>query len=255
MLFKLEGTNVFLAGSLHSGRPDFYPLPEPIEDAFNAAREVWFEATPPSPDQCMSKCASGRTIRDYLSLRIFLLLCYKEWNRFDSIKNLKPWALANQFETRAYSMEGCSAEFGVEPHIAKKVREGGKTVRYLEEPQDGQIPFDSAPQHEQEKRLHRCLTNFEAIQQEVRDCIAAFTGADLNGWHKLTENTIRDFPYFKKVLYERNEKWSPKIKSIVDSKVSAFVCVGSAHFGGLQSLQFFLKRDFGIEARQIQLRT
>src|SRR5467141_1637609 len=94
MLFKIEGTNVFLLGSLHLGRTSFYPLPEAIDRAFSAAHAVWFEAPPLAPGHPMSQCPEGTTIRDHLSLPMFWALRIKLGNQLEGFKHLKPWALA-----------------------------------------------------------------------------------------------------------------------------------------------------------------
>jgi uncharacterized protein YbaP (TraB family) len=251
MFFNIEGTGVYLLGSLHRGRTSFYPLPEPINQAFSAAHQIWFESPPLASAHPMSQCPPGTTIRDHLSLLVFWTLRLRLGNKFEGIKHLKPWALVIVFEAEAYNLEGCSAEFGVEPQLTKRAREENKPVNYLEHPGDGLAGFDSAPQQEQEEMLLRCLINFKAVREEVRDCITAWANADLGAWHKLAEKTVRKFPCFKHILYERNQTWAPKIREIVHSKKPAFVCIGSLHFGGEQSLQFLLKRDFGLEVRKI----
>lgn len=42
--FSYQGKTVYLLGSIHVGRPDFYPMPKVVESAFDSAEALVVEA-------------------------------------------------------------------------------------------------------------------------------------------------------------------------------------------------------------------
>src|SRR6266704_3653313 len=134
MLFSVDETNVFLAGSVHFGKADYYPLHGAIEQVFNAAENIWFESLPPIPNHPIFFCPNGSTLRDYVSSPLYCALRFHQLNNFDQIKTLRPWVIALKFVRAAYEAEGCNLDYGVESWFTKRANDANKTIRYLEQP-------------------------------------------------------------------------------------------------------------------------
>ncbi len=254
ILFQVEETQVYLAGSIHHGKPSFYPLPQPVERAFERSKEIWFEAAP-VPNHPLFRCPQGTTLRDLVSGGVYVCARLSaRWRYgFDSekVKALKPWVLALQTVEVAYAMEGCKPGCGVEDRLTKFATAAGKRVGYLETAEDQLAVFDSAPAQEQENMLAHCLFKFQAVQKEARDCLTAWLNADLGLSEKLVRNSIELFPSFERLLNGQNCVWAPRLKQIIDLGVPVFVCVGSLHFGGPQSVQCVLEKQYGLRVLQI----
>src|SRR5687767_9548647 len=83
-LWKVEGrTNaLYLFGSIHFLKKEFYPLPQPIEDAYKQAQVVVFEVDMDEMDSPESKIkmvqsglqAEGQTLKDSLSKETYAKL-------------------------------------------------------------------------------------------------------------------------------------------------------------------------------------
>src|SRR5882724_8996199 len=104
MLFHVEGTEVYLAGSVHHGKPSFYPLPRPAEEAFRRSEKVWFEAAPVA-NHPLLRCPEGTTLRDLVSARTYDGARRRFLFNFEKLKTLKPWVLALELVRLAYAEE------------------------------------------------------------------------------------------------------------------------------------------------------
>jgi len=257
MLFRIEGTDVYMFGSIHFGQPFFYPLPAPVEAAFTSAQQVWFEARSDSDTfPRRAKCPEGRTLDDYVSSKTLNKLrdvAPRVRMDFEKLRMMKPWGVSIELAVFLWASASCISLYGVDDHFKKRANDSKQPVHYLETP-DEQLDFiDSAPIDQQEEFLARGIFRLADAKQETLDMLIAWKKSDLASLEAIQKRNIQKHPFVANLTFGRNKNWLPKLKSLAESGIPAFVCAGAFHFVGDESLPILMKKTYGLNLVQIPL--
>jgi uncharacterized protein YbaP (TraB family) len=263
-LWKVEGrTNaMYLFGSIHFLKKDFYPLPQPIEDAYNQSQVVVFEAdlgemnSPEAQIKMVQsgKAAEGETLKDVLSKETYAKL---ESHLTESglpiavFDPLRPWMVAVALVSTEIMKLGYNPEDGVDKYFFGKVKKDKKEVVALET-LDFQLGlFTSLTKQEQDAMLRETLQEISGFKKDLQGIIDAWKTGDTQALDKFMLEAMRDYPQLhKKLLIDRNKQWVDKLQKLHASGKTVLVVVGAAHLVGKDSVVDLLNAR-GLKARQL----
>ncbi len=228
--------SVYVFGSMHVARSDFYPLPKAVEDAYRQADELVVEvdisdlakvsrsiplltyAPPDSLDKHVSpqvwkqlEAASSRSRQDV-----------------DALKSLRPATLASALVVGALSEHGYDPQAGVLAGLTDD--EGDAMLREtLEETQSGEL-----------------LTNADRLA-------SAWKAGDDEAIARLLREANKDAAsqkIFSKLFDERNPAMADKIAALASGPEHALIVIGAGHLAGQNNVLDLLKAK-GLQVRRL----
>jgi uncharacterized protein YbaP (TraB family) len=263
-LWKVEGrTNaMYLFGSIHFLKKDFYPLPEPIEDAYKQSQVVVFEADlreMDSPETQIKMLQSGQApegekLKDVLSQETYAKLesHLKESGLPVAVFDpLRPWMVAVAVISAEIVKLGYNPEDGVDKYFFGKVKKDKKEIVALETVDFQLSMFTSLTKQEQDAMVRETLQEISNFKKDLQGIIDAWKTGDTQALDKFTLEAMRDYPQLhKKLLTDRNKQWVDKLQKLHASGKTVFVVVGAAHLVGKDSVVDLLTAK-GLKARQL----
>jgi uncharacterized protein YbaP (TraB family) len=263
-LWKVQGqTNtIYLFGSIHFLKKDFYPLPRPIEDAYKQSQMVAFEADldeMQSPQGMLkilaqSTYTDGTTLKDHVSKETYdKVRSHIGDNALvgNALDAMKPWMVAVTLLGLELQKLGFDPEQGVDRYFFDKAKEDKKEILGLETV-DFQIGlFTGLSKEEEDAMLKESLQEISGFKQELNELTTAWKTGDTKTLDKLMLDAMRDYPNIhKKLLLDRNKVWAEKIDKLRAAGKNLFVVVGAAHLVGKDSVVDLLAKK-GLKIQQL----
>ncbi len=267
MLWRVEspvlqgnGSQIYLFGSIHVGKPEFYPLAEEIENTYQLADYLVFEVDPNSVSdpavlmsmQTRGMLPSGQTMADVVSSEVL-----EEFRRVmgnmglpaDNFMTMQPWFLTLMLSSLQMNSLGYLPEYGLESYfLAQKPAQA--EILELESIQQ-QIGFLEALNAE--TYLAYTINTFESGNEEIEKLVGAWLCADKA---PLTEMLFAEFENTELSAAEqaemealmgslytrRNIDMADKIADYASAQQGTyFVVIGSAHLLGEGSVVELLR--------------
>jgi len=138
-----SGGEVYLLGSMHVGKKEWYPLSKEIEDAFEKSKFLVVELDPAKADQeKMQQLLAEKgtyTFGDSISKHISektdeRVKAYLEKSETPAVGvfQCKPWALGMTLVQLEAQRLGCDTELGIDKHFLNQAQKAEKEVLELE---------------------------------------------------------------------------------------------------------------------------
>ncbi|CAN7654469.1 TraB/GumN family protein [Massilia sp. LjRoot122] len=268
-LFKAtdKGKTLYLYGTMHVGRADFYPLEPRIRAAMAAAPTLVLEIdmsgnpdaiaaavrqhgmfAPGSPGY--AGLAPERRARIEGALR-------KQGIDPAAVAQFKPWMLMTMLAVLDTVKLGYDPALSVDEHLAALARQGKTRVAELETMQYQASLLNRLPDEQQWQLLEETLDNMASGRQlrETREMLEAYERADrkvqdglmqrVQSDDSLTGKFMRDI-----LLDERNGPMADKVASLLARENNAVVAVGLLHLLGQGGLPELLRKR-GIKVERI----
>ena len=263
-LWKLEGrTNaVYLFGSIHFLKKEFYPLPQPIEEAYKQSQVIVFEVNldeMDSPESQLKMLQSGKqpegqTLKNTLSKETYAKLesyLSESGAPIALFEPLRPWMVAVALIGSELLKLGFNPEEGVDRYFFGKAKKDKKEIAPLET-LDFQLSFFTGlTKQEEDAMLRETLQEISNFKKDLQQIIDAWKTGDTKALEKLTLDAMRDYPELhKKLLIDRNKQWVDKLQKLHASGKTVFVVVGAAHLVGKDSVIDLLNAK-GLKVRQL----
>ena len=239
---------VNLCGSVHLMRPDYYPLREEIEQAFEESEILVLEFDINKID--MNKIQElintrglypeGDSLKTDLGEEYYEKLGselaeYKY--TVESVKNQKPWYMTMTLSSVRVSELGYTAEGGTDLYFAQKAK-GHKEIQQLETAEAQFEMLSGMDEHIQIEYLKELIDKREEFNQEVEELMQSWIAGDDSTMYRLMNEEIKENPelagYYDKLFTERNLNMTDKIEQYLaeDNEKEYFIVVGSGHFLG-----------------------
>jgi uncharacterized protein YbaP (TraB family) len=249
------GQHVWLLGSIHLGRPDFYPLATPIEDAFAKADTLVVEADVSDPNAVLALMPTT-VLPD--SQKVGSLLDAKQNKRLDAalqryglphaaVDHMKPWFLALTLSSLVMQRQGMAPDQGIDLHYLKLAKQQGKKVVELESVKSQFELFDQLPQGDEVALLATSLDPKVDTQMkpQLEAMVKAWQQGDVKAMRRVLDDDIpKDDPAMKRVSDKlfglRNRGMVVKIESLA-GQPAPLVVVGAGHLAGPDNLIDMLK--------------
>jgi uncharacterized protein YbaP (TraB family) len=260
---RSQTATVYILGSIHFMKKEFYPLNKRIEGAFDKSTVLAVEANVDDVSKLdiqglMEKAfyPSDDTLEKHVSAETYGRV-KKAFEAFGIpawlIDKQKPWFLALTLESLALVKLGFDPGYGIDVHFLSEAS-GKKKIKELESI-DYQINLLSGfSDGEQEAFLLSTLKDLNSYEKEVDKLLDAWVSGDTGGVESiLKESTIKDegmASVYDKLLYERNRNMVSKIEGYLKSGEPHFVIVGAGHLLGERGI-INLLRQKGYQIEQL----
>jgi uncharacterized protein YbaP (TraB family) len=263
-----KGISLHLFGSIHVGKPDFYPLPPPVETLFREADHLVFEVDPSVASdpqvafrmQMQGLLPAGQTLdtvvtpRTLTDLRIVL---DKLGIPIANLMTMKPWMITLLLTNLQVGALGYDATWGLEAYFMRNMTPGTEIL----ELESLQAQINLLDGLDQDAFLGYSLREFDSNEDLMMDLVDAWRCGDheVLGQVLSSAETSADFSPAEEALAERlheqmftrrNAQMTARIRSLAaDGSGAYFVVVGAGHLLGDDSiLQMLQDAGFSIEA-------
>jgi len=265
-LFKVSGQDktLYLYGTIHAGKPDYYPL-EPrigkaLAQASTLALEVDIGRDPAAEQAAFSQhglfpagspayagLADGRRQRLQAALK-------QQGVDPAAVGQLKPWMLVMMLALVDLAKLGYDPALGVDLHLAGLAR-GKARISELESVQVQAALMDRMPLATQWALLEETLAHMASGRQlrEARELFAAYEQADRKALDGIVQRVERDDSVSGKfvrevMLVERNGPMADKVATLLARENNAVVAIGLMHLLGKEGVPELLrKRGLTVE--------
>lgn len=275
LLYKVsDGDSViWLFGSVHVGREEFYPLPDYVLNAFNASDAlavefdiVAFEQDVAAAGQSLMAMAytDGTTIKDHVSPELYeeAVKVMKEWGGYVSYYDMfMPVLWAQLIEGAVYEKyDVINYDFGVDRHLLDKAKANGKEILEIESAdfQYGMLADYSEPL--QELLLSESIAlyyNNESLPDEMSALMDLWQSGDEDAFDAALNPTVEFSSAEEERLYneyndamivERNLNMTDFAEEALADNNEIFICVGAAHVVGEGAMAKLLEgRGYTVE--------
>ncbi|MCA9803403.1 MAG: TonB family protein [Cyanobacteria bacterium HKST-UBA02] len=261
---------IYLMGTIHVAKPNFYPLPRGILDAFNESNHLYLEI-PINDESFIKKSEEIRSkmkgtydppdkLKDKLSpetkkaFEEYLAWSGETWDMYNKYR---PW-LANNILSgslpRRGELEEYKGRYGIDNYLCAQAMINDVTVGGLEPP-DREF-FAKLEEPVQDKILFSSLLDLKNREKDIKEIFEIWKSGDVEGMAQLDADEEKKFPelraFHKVMLDDRNENMVKRLMEIIKEKDGPyFVAVGSAHLGGPAGMIKFLEKE-GFKVEQMQ---
>jgi hypothetical protein len=239
-----DGRHILLLGSVHLMRPEDYPLPRGVEEAYAASRTIAFEmdvgqlrtpwalgemtASALNPaGRGLAQTISAKT-RELFETKVAALgLSMAQFDRF------KPWLSAIMVMGIALQRLGYDPELGVDRHLWARAKKEGKSCLYLETLEEQIGLFAAMDDREQDSLLRQALTDMEMARDMAPLMVEAWRSGDMDRLGGLMHASFTDHhELYERLMVRRNRAWLPRVESFLEREGSTLVVVGAGHLAG-----------------------
>ncbi|MBM4129614.1 TraB/GumN family protein [bacterium] len=251
-LFLWEATGpqakVTMAGSIHVGRADFFPLPAPYVEAFAAAPVLAVELDPTAPGNQarVLQLMTGRgMLPDSLTLRD--RLTPENWERLKQAaadhglpaavyERLQPGLAAMVLMMQAYLRQGLDPELGIDKLFLDAARTEGRTVRELETIDAQMALFLDIDDELDDVFMAHMLADLGRLGELTEAMIAAWRSGDAAALDALLQEQAGTDPrleaWYGRLLDDRNAAMADSVDAWLRGDHDVFMVVGAGHFSG-----------------------
>jgi hypothetical protein len=265
-LWKVTGGKgvVYLFGTVHVGKADFYPLPQIIEDSFKQADTLVEEVDSTDPETAAQvqrwvadrgSYPAGDTVRNHLSAETSAHLgafLKKSGQTEAAIARLRPWLTAMLVIQSEAKRLGLDAAQGLDRHFLEEASQAHKPVKTLESANAQLQLFTSLPDELQDQLLLNSLLEAEQPASLVDVAVDAWKGGNVAKLHDLMDRMVREHPRLKPImalLFEnRNDAMAAQIETFLATPETYFVAIGAGHLVGDRGILSQLRaKNFSAE--------
>jgi uncharacterized protein YbaP (TraB family) len=257
-----KSNSVYLLGSIHFAKDDFYPLAKPIEQAYERSSIIVFEANlgemkSMETQATMLKagmCPPGETLSQQVGKETYSALQSRLKNTGvdpSLLDPMKPWLASVTVVALELQKLGFNPGQGIDEHFYSRAKADKKEIRGLETV-DFQISlFADLSREDSEFLLKSMLEDAARFPKIFADVIEAWKIGDAAKIEQLLLESTKKYPaILKKFLADRNRAWLPKIEELLAGDKNVFVVVGMGHLVGTDGVVQLLKKK-GIRVEQL----
>ena len=265
-LWKVTGPKgvVYLLGTIHAGKADFYPLPSIIEDSFTKADTLIEEIDLSQPAEAArverglieeGSYPNGDTITNHLSevTRSHLAAYLKKGDLPEpAITHMRPWLVSMLVEQLELQRMGFDPSYGLDQHFLEEARQSHTQIGALEDAGSQLELLSSLSEEFQDRLLLSSLVDMEKSHDVLDFLTQAWQSGDAAAMQELITSSVRDYPQLKplmtKLFDDRNTAMTAKIERFLQTPESFFVAVGAGHLVGDNGILNQLQRkNFTVE--------
>lgn len=253
----------WLFGTIHAGKPDWYPLPGPIEAAFDDSDVLVVEAD-------VTNMAAVERIAPPLYPGNDTLANHvgeEDWERFrkllpryklpeQAVVRMKPFMASSLLVFGEWARLGYQPQYGIDAYLIKRARDAKKPVVEIEGIEAQARLMDSLTEGEQKLAFSGTLKAFEAgiTQEQITGMVNAWQIGDpglmLEVARRYNDAVPGAAAFEDKFIWSRHEEMVGKIEGYLNnSREKHFIAVGALHLAGPRGLVQML-RDRGYVVKQ-----
>jgi uncharacterized protein YbaP (TraB family) len=255
---------VYLFGTVHAGKADWYPMSAPIENAFADSSVVVVEADITDTEAMRKAQPAAYTPPDSLDKHVdpevyarFRKLLPRYKLPEGQVARLKPFMAASLLVFSDWSRLGFKPELGVDGYLIAKARNNNKPLREIEG-LDAQVELiDSLTDAQSKLIFEGTVDALESglTDRQIEGMVKAWQQGDpaamLETAERYDEQVKGARELEEKFVWGRHDAMLKKIESYLnESKDRTFVAVGALHLAGPRGLVEQLRKR-GYIVRQL----
>ncbi|HEY8102661.1 MAG TPA: TraB/GumN family protein [Burkholderiaceae bacterium] len=259
-----KGNTSYLFGTIHVGKPEFYPLGTEVMQAFSKASKVAFEIDLQDTSAIQASLqkhgmyGAGDSLKNHVSPDTLARLdqaLKKVGLSSDSYMQMKPWVVADELMMLALAQGGYDPKQGIEEFLLKIAKQQKKRIVGLETADFQLSLFNRLTDEEQNQFLKEALDeNSDGKTCKDADQLAdAWFNADAKELARLAQDELSEKTVSAEftqhvLLDQRNPGMATKIEGMLRHDKVTFVGVGLLHLIGEKSVPALLRqRGYAVE--------
>ena len=265
-LWRVDGEHatVHLTGSIHVGRPDFFPLDPALEQAFAAADALAVEVDIEDPANQHAAAAimmqkailpGDETLQTRLGDEVWQRLqAYAEANgvSLGMYNKFKPGIVAMVLVMNEYQRQGFDPALGIDKHFLDQARAAPKPIRQLESIEAQFELFLQVDDQLDDILMDEMLDQMDELPALTGRMITLWQAGDADGMEQFMAEQTGDEPemiaFYRTLLDDRNLAMADSLDAWLKGDQDVFVVVGAGHFGGELGLLNLLEgKGWGVE--------
>jgi uncharacterized protein YbaP (TraB family) len=254
-LWKVDGGEscLYLLGSIHALRDDAYPLPQPIEAAFDEAEVLVFEIDVGDMTKAAITMMGAGTLDEGSTLEE--LVGPETWFELKvlagtlgldpaAFNRMKPWMAALTLAAFELTKHGYLATAGLDTYFSRRANEAGKECLALETAEFQVSLFADLTPEQSLAFLRYTLADLETMIPEMERMYLDWRHGKVEPLEELMFEGFDEFPgVFERMVVDRNRAWVPKVVELLQGDRDAMVVVGSMHLIGEHGLIALLQQQ------------
>ncbi len=259
---KSGDKTVYMFGSIHIAKPDFYPLPKAVEAAYQRAEvlAVELDASDPGLQQKLAPhvtYAPPNKLQNHLTEATWKQLSDTVGPNAQAMQSLKPVIVATALSLGMLQQLGYDMEAGIDLHFIKQAKADGKRIQEFETPEFQAQVLTSLNDADNDAMLSYTLSALKTgeMKQTIDAMVKTWRNGDAKALAKLLRESSSKDPGSEKMMKalfdERNILMAEKIIQLLQSGKPAFIVVGAGHMAGPNSIVDLLQKK-GIKVTQIR---
>lgn len=255
---------VYLYGTVHAGKVDWYPLPAAVEQAFADSSVLVVEADISDVDAIRKSQPVPFVPPDSLAKHVDAA-AYDRFRKLlprfalpeSQVAQMRPFMAVSLLIFSEWARLGYQPRFGVEGYLIAKAHDAKMPVRELEGVET-QIDLIDSLDEEQNKRIFEGTV--DAIDsgladEQIKGMVKAWQAGDPNAMLEVArryDDQVKGAAELEqKFVWSRHDAMARKIESYLnDSKEHCFIAVGALHLAGTRGLVEILRKR-GYIVRQL----
>ncbi len=265
-----NGNKITFIGSMHAAKADFYPLPDKIMNAYNAAEVVAFECDTDAveSEQGMLEVYQQMIYSDNTQLKDKLSPeAYEIFNKHmtalgssaELYQNFKPWAAYEMINSLWIIDCDIAVSNGLDYYLLHKTKTDNKTLVELESAQI-QIDMLSGQSDKTYDALIKATVNDtkQTAQDDLKKLYEIWLKGDLDAMAQMEAGSTAEqlkalgltdeditliAAYAKTSNADRNPGMAAKIKELFTSGKNTLVVIGTAHYLGETGVISLLEKE------------
>jgi uncharacterized protein YbaP (TraB family) len=258
---------MYLFGTVHAGKAEFYPFNATLMDAFKNSRYLALEADVSRQSEMGQEMAqhasyaSGDALDRHVSPSVMQKLkpVVEQFGLpVEMINTLKPWMVATMLDLFVAQEAGYGPEFGADMMLAEAATQMHKPIVEVESMKFQLQLFESFTPSEQELFLSTTIDEITSGQGslKLKETIDAWARGDAKGVAQVFASSVAELPpearfIDKKLIKDRNASMAQKIDGFLHSGSVYFVAVGAGHVVGNDGIVERFKAK-GYKVRDMQ---
>ena len=254
--WRVQGSNcvVHLLGSVHVLKEEHYPLPAVFESAFSNASVIVFETDvggmmkPETQAQLLGKAMlpDGVFLKDHLSKETYTnLLVYLKDNELPEIlvNKLRPGFAMMTLVMLEVQKLGFQAEQGMDLYFYRRAQKQKKSIRELETLEFQVNLVCELDKEESESLVKSTLEDLKDAKTKFGELLGAWQRGNEGELEKILNEANRKEPeLMKRLVTDRNARWTPQVEQFARGTDNVAVVVGAAHLVGKDGLVDMLRK-------------
>jgi uncharacterized protein YbaP (TraB family) len=266
-LFKVSGHNhtMYLFGTIHMGRPEFFPLDKSVTQALAASTTLALEIDPTAQNQEVAATMERYTrTTPAIVAAMPPVLGPRLTRRLEAMgtpatlsTQLKPWMLMMVLTMVEYAKLGYQPDLAVDAHLAKLAHNQKIKVIGLETIESQLDLFDRLPVADQWTMLDETLTALDSgeAEQDMLSVTDGWANADTAKLDALALKYEQDERLSSQILQrrfltERNKPMADKLDGLLARENKTMAAVGLMHLIGKDSLPAMLRAK-GLKVERV----
>ena len=259
-----NGKTAYLFGTIHVGRPDFYPLELVVTQALAQSSELVVELDATQGDKMQAAILRHATLPDSRSLDTLLTPALRKrlQTQLDaqgtpraSVQAFKPWMASLSLVMGAMQQYGFNPAYATDLYLIELARNFNKAIGELESIDYQLKLFDSLSLKEQLDFLDETLKLLEQgrMRDDTQALVDAWLASDARALQQQSLKSMHDSPRSarwmqQKLFTERNQLMAAGIDRMLAEGRQPFVAIGALHLTGSDGVPALLeKRGFRIK--------